>query len=110
MNRPKDRTSDQTEISTSRVLLGAALIVLAGLLVYSNSFQGEFAFDDKEAVRDNLTIRRLWPLKDVLFPASHVNTVDGRPLLNLSFALNYAAHGADVRGYHIVNLVIHLTA
>ena len=32
----------------------------------------------------------------------------GRPLVNLSFAINYAFGGLDVRGYHLVNLALHL--
>src|SRR5207244_3634154 len=48
------------------------------------------------------------------FPAHDLmvegNTVEGRPLLNLSFALNYAVGGLDVRGYHVVNLAVHLLA
>ena len=32
----------------------------------------------------------------------------GRPLVNLSFAINYAVGGLDVRGYHVVNIAIHL--
>ena len=34
----------------------------------------------------------------------------GRPLVNLSLALNYRAGGLSVTGYHVVNLVIHLLA
>ena len=32
----------------------------------------------------------------------------GRPLVNLSFALNYATAGLDVRAYHATNLLIHI--
>jgi hypothetical protein len=34
----------------------------------------------------------------------------GRPILNLSLALNYALGGANVRGYHVFNLAIHVLA
>ena len=33
-----------------------------------------------------------------------------RPLVNLSFALNYAAGGLEPRGYHLVNLGLHMLA
>ncbi len=36
--------------------------------------------------------------------------MEGRPLLNLSFALNYAVSGLEVWGYHLVNLLIHVLA
>jgi len=46
---------------------------------------------------------------EVLFPSHQdVATVNGRPLANLSFALNYAVGGTSVRGYHFVNLIIHI--
>ncbi len=90
------------------------LIGLAGLLVYSNSFCGPFVFDDCEAIRDNPTIRQLPSLGRVLFPEtgafSKGVTVEGRPLLNLSFALNHAMGGLEVWGYHAVNLLIHVLA
>ena len=39
----------------------------------------------------------------------HPNTpLSGRPVANLSFAINYAVNGTDVRGYHVVNLTLHL--
>ncbi len=34
----------------------------------------------------------------------------GRPVLNLSFALNYALGGTQVAGYDAANLLIHLCA
>ena len=36
--------------------------------------------------------------------------VAGRPLVNLTFAINYAAGGLDPRGYRLTNLAIHLLA
>ena len=97
-----------------RTWLCAGLIVLAGLAVYANSFRGPLVFDDLPAIRDNPSIRQLWPLTGVLLPARYPalegNTVEGRPLLNLTFALNYAASGLAVWSYHAVNLAIHLLA
>jgi protein O-mannosyl-transferase len=37
-------------------------------------------------------------------------TVDGRPLLSLSFALNQRLFGPEPWGYHLVNLLIHIGA
>lgn len=91
-------------------LLAAIVIVAAGWAAYSGSLTGPFVFDDPSSITANPTIRRLWPLWDVLeTPRANV-TVQGRPVLNLSFALNYAFGGAEVRGYHVVNVWIHLAA
>ena len=89
--------------------LAAGVVVLATVAAFSNSFAGPFIFDDLEAVTNNTTIKQLWPIGNVLCPP-HDATVTGRPLLNLSLALNYAVGGTNVRGYHVVNLAIHLVA
>ena len=85
------------------------LVLAAGTAVYANSLTGPFLFDDADAIVRNPHIRRLWPLSAALAtPPS--TTVTGRPLVQLSFALNYAMGGLDVIGYHAVNLLIHLGA
>lgn len=85
----------------------ALLIVLAGLLAYSNSFRGPFIFDDWGAIEGNGTIRDLGNVPAV-FSAPPEQPTAGRPLVNLSFAINYALDGLDVRGYHAANLAFHL--
>jgi protein O-mannosyl-transferase len=80
--------------------------VLAGILSYSNSLSGPPLFDDHAALLDNQHIRTLQP-SSVLFPERE-NPLAGRPLVNLSFAVNYAIGGLDVRGYHVWNLAVHL--
>ncbi len=92
-------------------LIAGALLVLAAIAAYHNSFSGPFVYDDVPAIKDNPTIKQLWPLTTVLSPPNDSGiTVNGRPLLNLSFALNYAFGGLDVTGYHAVNLAIHILA
>lgn len=87
--------------------LGAALLILAGTLTYSNSLSGPFLFDDERSIVENQQIRRLWPVWDALRPPRET-PVAGRPLVNLSFAVNYAAGGLAVRGYHLFNVTVHL--
>jgi Flp pilus assembly protein TadD len=43
----------------------------------------------------------------VLFAGRETPTA-GRPLVNVSMALNYAAGGLDVRGYHLWNIALHV--
>ena len=89
--------------------LAALVVVLAALAVYHNSLSGPFIFDDELSVTNNPTIRQLWPLAPVLSPPTAAG-VGGRPLINLSLALNHALGGSAVRGYHILNLSIHVLA
>lgn len=89
--------------------LAPLLLIVTGCAAYLNSFSVPLLLDDVIAIRDNPSIHRLWPLGPVLQPPGKVPTA-GRPLLNLSFALNYAVSGTAVGSYHAVNLAIHLLA
>lgn len=89
----------------------AVFIAIAGIAAYANAFFGPFVFDDVSSIVDNPTIRSLSPLREALSPPTGWGlTVSGRPILNLSFAINHAIGGLDVRSYHAANLLIHLLA
>ena len=89
------------------VALAGLLLAAAVALAYANSLSGPFVFDDRGAIVDNPTLHAL---STSLLPPPGGVTVSGRPLLNLSFAFNYAVGGLRVRGYHTVNLAIHVLA
>jgi tetratricopeptide (TPR) repeat protein len=81
------------------------VVVVAGLLAYSNSFTGAYFLDDFHAISENPSIRRLWPIWQALSPPRrNWLTVEGRPLINLTLAINYALGGFNVWGYHALNL------
>jgi Flp pilus assembly protein TadD len=86
---------------------GAILLVLCGLACW-NSQQGVFLLDDFASIHQNDSIRALWPLTKSLAPPNRGESVSGRPVVNLSLAANYAAGGLNPRGYHLVNVAIHL--
>jgi tetratricopeptide (TPR) repeat protein len=88
----------------------ALAIVLVTIIAYSLSFSGLFLFDDSGAITDNPTIRHLGSIGTVLSPPTNGTPVSGRPLVNLTFALNHALSGEAVGSYHALNLGIHLLA
>jgi tetratricopeptide (TPR) repeat protein len=92
--------------------LAAPLCVLAmisaALAAYHNSFSGPFVFDDIAAIVDNPSIRHLWPITHALAPPLSSAGANGRPMVNLSLAVNYALGGTNVAGYHLVNLILHI--
>ena len=90
-----------------RLRLYAAIVVAAGVLAYANALSNPFVLDDESSVVQNGEIRSFTNLGRVLFPSAN-SPVAGRPLVSLSFALNYAAGGLDPRGYHAVNLAMHV--
>ncbi|MSU48200.1 MAG: tetratricopeptide repeat protein [Opitutus sp.] len=82
------------------------LLAIAALISYGNTFSVPFFFDDRPAIVDNPTIRRLADWR-VFSPPGHGSGVSGRPVVNVSLAINYAIGGTDVRGYHAFNLALH---
>lgn len=87
------------------------LVVVGTLLAYHNSFTGPFIFDDVPAITGNPTIRHLMPIGRVLsLQYQGRNTVEGRPLINLSLAISYAFSGSEVWAYHVLNLLVHILA
>ena len=82
--------------------LGLSIIIILGIIIYSNSFICSFHLDDiKNFVEDTkfpgLTDFKAW------WDFSHT-----RAVAFYSFALNIHFNQFDVWGYHLVNLIIHL--
>jgi tetratricopeptide (TPR) repeat protein len=83
-------------------LFPAIILCCLGFLVYSNSFQNSFHFDDFPSITDNFAIRHIGNLQDVW------NFWPTRFLTYFSVALNYQWGGYGVFGYHVFNFLIHL--
>lgn len=90
--------------------LAAASIVVIAVIAYGRSLDAPFLFDDAPAIERNQSIRKLWPIAEVLAPPQTAAGATGRPIVNLSLALNYAAGGLEPRGYHGFNLCAHALA
>ena len=98
------------EMENWRTWFCAGLIAAAAFAAYFNSLSTPFFFDDIPNIVENPTIRSLWPVGGPLHPPGAGHAVSGRPVVNLSLAINYALGGLEVRGYHVFNLLIHLGA
>jgi protein O-mannosyl-transferase len=89
-------------------ILAGVLLAGAAAAAYANALAGPFVFHDTSSIVDNPTIRHI---SQALHPPSAGGvTVGGRPVLNLSFAVNYCLGGLDHRGYHAANILIHILA
>ncbi len=84
--------------------LAAAALIVLGCAAYFNCFHGVFLFDDEKHILGNPAISSLWPLSQSMFAALNA----ARPLVGLSFALNYALSGYNIWSYHLFNLLVHL--
>jgi len=83
------------------------LLVVAGIVVYANTLQAPFTFDDYGAIVENHSIRMTeLSGRDMINGA--VGWSKNRPVSMLSFALNYYVGEYNVIGYHLVNTIIHI--
>jgi len=87
------------------------------LIIYSNSFFGEWHFDDYHNIVDNRNVHLQTLSWDDIRQTFYGTAVEPRgwhltrPLSYLTFGLNYFFGGTAVTGYHVVNFLIHaLTA
>ncbi|MFO7870500.1 MAG: hypothetical protein R6V03_03600 [Kiritimatiellia bacterium] len=74
------------------------VIITAGVMAYANSFSGVFLYDDLDSILHNPAVRS--------FPECVRGS--SRPLVHLSFWLNYTLGGYDLRHYHLFNVVVHI--
>ena len=96
---PDERSPDER---SPRWLLHAPLVAaLVAFFVYLPSVAGGFVYDDGELILRNPSIRSLADIGVVL------RYEPSRPLLNVTWALNYAFGGLAPWHYHLVNVFIH---
>jgi tetratricopeptide (TPR) repeat protein len=71
-------------------------------LVYLNALDNPFVYDDHRVVLGNYSIRDLSNLR-----ALFLNDVF-RPVVNISYALDYAVWGLNPFGYHLTSVLLHM--
>ena len=94
-------------------LLGGLVVLLVGFS-YAGGLQNGFTFDDQGIILANpLVVQGDW---GQIFTTSYWWGVDQdsgglyRPLTVATYALNYKLHSTDPLGYHLVNILLHLSA
>lgn len=103
---------ERTPLSSGR-LIPLALLAMVALLPYLNSLGNGFQWDDFHHIRENPAIRDLGTIPQFFTDPSTFSrnpTPMYRPLLMVTYALNHAAGGYEVAGYHLVNMALHVLA
>src|SRR3989441_6724225 len=92
----------------------AALLALGIAASYSNSLGIGFYFDDTYGISGNPAIRSLRNIPsfftDPYATWTEHTQVDMRPVLLISYAVNYAISGLRPWSYHVLNLILHFAA
>ena len=117
-HRPPNKMPNAIAHSNSQFLLlfGITfLISIVVLLAYYNSFSSPFIYDDDFVIGANPTITSLWPMGLFQNIPEGVNSgtlhvIFSRPITNWTFALNYALGGMDPFGYHVFNVLMHISS
>ena len=86
------------------------LLSMSGLAAYLNALDSPFIYDDLDLIVQNVDIRQLWPPIWMFDTSAWYGSVNHRPVVALSLAINYRFGAFDVFGYHVVNLLVHLCA
>lgn len=91
--------SPDRQVSLKHIILSLLAITILGTIIYSNTFDASWHFDDNTAIVENYNIRDL---------KGAVLSGGSRWIGFITFALNYQFGELDVFGYHLVNICIHL--
>ncbi|MCX5886503.1 MAG: tetratricopeptide repeat protein [Proteobacteria bacterium] len=112
----KKRKEEKTKGRTAwwHYLVPLCLLVVVGFGVYANSLNGDFIWDDKELIVKNHYIKNLDTLsvvltKDFFYRSQEQGKVGYyRPLITLSYMLDYRLWKLNPFGYHLTNLIFHI--
>ncbi|CAH1798791.1 unnamed protein product [Owenia fusiformis] len=90
------------------------LCCLLSLLLYWNTLNADFCYDDSRAIQKNPDLLPETPISDIFYndfwgtPLTHSGSHKSyRPLCVLTFRLNYFLGGLNPVGYHLVNVLLH---
>lgn len=90
------------------------LFIVAGFLLYANSFSNQLFWDDHDGIVNNAYIKdwSYWPhfFSENLIAGSGQVSNYWRPLVLFSFACEYHLAGLDPAIYHLSNLLWHVLA
>jgi tetratricopeptide (TPR) repeat protein len=95
-----------------KVALLCLLIIFAGILVYSNAFDGGFIWDDEYLIEKNVFVKD-WSNLPKAFTEDFGKGAGKtygffRPLQIIAYMVEYSLWGLNVRGYHAVSILAHL--
>lgn len=93
---------------SKKSVLSLLVLIFVGVIIYANSLNVPFVFDDSDDIRDNTHIRISNLSPTALLDAGFKSPAPARFVAYISFALNYYFHGYALPGYHAVNIAIHV--
>ena len=102
--KPRKKRNNNPYRNSITNFLAIAAICLTGILIYSNTLDSPFQFDDQRSIVENYSLREPFNLKGIW------NFDQVRSVAYFSLAINYHFSHLQVRGYHLINIIIHLSS
>ena len=88
------------------------ILVVVSSVVYANSINNGFVYDDKTSIIENPYIREIKNIPVFFTHPEYLSSVGHgnhyRPLIPISYTVNYAISGMNPPVYHITNLLFHI--
>jgi len=98
--------------SLKALLVGGLLFLLLGIGVYYNTFDHEFHLDSNRGLKENHAVRDLSNIpsyfKDPFTLTSLRANADYRPILQITYALNYAISEYNMWSWHLTQILLHV--
>jgi len=98
--------SCETVRHQSRPIWLLVLPLVLAVVAYARVLGGPFQFDDTVGIEQNVAVKSLATFLRETFWSQAI--AGGRPVTNLTFALNYAVGGLETWNFHLTNVAIHL--
>jgi len=110
-----DKAPKEIKAPTNKksILFSAALIIILGFVVYGNSLNGRFIWDDELLIENNVLIKSFSNISRVFAHDIWADTgKEGntyRPLQMVTYMIDYSLWKLNPKGYHLTNILLHIS-
>lgn len=96
----------------SPALLALIAVALLSMIAYANSLSNSFQFDDYEGIVDNFALHDLGNIPSYFTNPNlfRFTKADWRPVLQITYAVDYAIAGPAPTMFHVTNILFHAGA
>lgn len=108
----KSDPQQKIAFSYSQHLLPIFLIFIISSIIYANTLNNGFVYDDEYTVVDNTLIKGIDNLPKLFSTADYFarsGEQSYRPVVTFTYFVDYALYGLKPWGYHLTNILLHAT-
>ena len=91
-------------------LIAIVLLIAFGIIAYGNSLKNGFVYDDTIVIEGNSFITS-WSNLRHIFDVNYFlgsGELSYRPLITITYLIDYSLWGTNPFGYHLTNLILHI--